>query len=188
MTVEGNSKALELKWQPLKSYRDLPKIGNIRGVYVWGFHIDEKFKPYYVGKAKDIKDRIFKHLGYILGGLYNIFHENSLSEFQKFKQDVPNEKASCGLLYVPTTNSLPRFIESDFLKGQAGRMVDHFRFTVAAVPKEVETWKVESAVIKALDIKNLINTTCRVTPLIVRHSSKFDQADGISCNWILEYL
>lgn len=45
-----------------------------KGVYIWGFKIEDNFIPYYVGEAIDIEKRIQEHVCNLLSGRYTIYH------------------------------------------------------------------------------------------------------------------
>lgn len=69
---------MQLEWEDFKSIVDLgdsnANINHQPGIYVWGW-FDETgaFVPYYVGKARNLFQRFFEHLGCLQGGMYGLY-------------------------------------------------------------------------------------------------------------------
>lgn len=61
------------------------------GIYILGFIGNQnKFKPYYAGKSKDIYSRIHTHIGHIKGGLFTLYSLEVFLEndFTKNKEHI----------------------------------------------------------------------------------------------------
>ena len=79
-----------LKWHSLEKYFELDfdtikEKKPVSGLYIWGFIFDQSFLPYYVGRHKHIFKRISQHVASILGGLYIVFREDKLKNFENYK-------------------------------------------------------------------------------------------------------
>jgi hypothetical protein len=64
---------LRLYWETPTRIAEFNRFREVkRGVYLWGFTIEDRFIPYYVGIADNINSRIYRHVGCILSGEYTI--------------------------------------------------------------------------------------------------------------------
>ena len=115
-----------LIFKDLKPYKDLKIAEGISGVYLWGFVINEKFRPYYVGKSTNIAWRLTEHMANIIGGNYSIYDKESLLSFDKSKIAVyAPYQLSDKLLFLNARNN--------GLKKHVNFLVDNFHFTYAEV-------------------------------------------------------
>lgn len=107
-----------------------------RGVYIWGFTIDEKFIPYYVGIAENIEYRLTEHVNFILSGRYSIHHEKNLISFFNYKNNIT--EAETGLIYIPNwPYGYNRFLKRrDELKPHIDYMIKTMTYSYAAISDE----------------------------------------------------
>ncbi len=94
---------IKMDWHPRVGLSELAKVEKEKigcpGIYVWGwFDEEEKFVPYYVGKANNIGQRLFEHIGKLKGGLYAIYSK----EFAFSKGFHPLMDQDDELLYIPS--------------------------------------------------------------------------------------
>ncbi len=137
---------------------------DVYGVYIWGFFIDNEFIPYYVGIADSITYRIYQHINSIIGGLYTIYHRNSLVNFKEFKNQNINPDKSSGKIYSPNwPKDYKTFIsERQLLQEHIDFMVDNFVFSFVSVDKNIisknDLKEIEKICIDQLGKENLQNT------------------------------
>lgn len=171
---------ITLEWQELQKFGDKNisvengtyKAEDVRGVYIWGFMVDDRFIPYYVGKSDNIHFRIFEHIGALLGGAYTIYHQAVLKDFSKHKpnfkswepDDILNEFKNAIVYYPKNSTSFKWFIENrnnSNVKTHIDYMVDSFRYTYAEyILKDDEfasLYDLEKYLIRKLGMQNLGN-------------------------------
>lgn len=161
--MSKKNEKIELTWTPLTSISNIknPAEPN-RGIYCWGFTVENKFMPYYIGKAENISHRIFEHFSSLIGGKYTLFHKEDLLNFSKFKEKDPNEKE--GKSYIPDwPKGYENFIKNrDNLKDDIDFMIKHMTYSYAIVDKirysKQELSEIEKKCIEDINIKNSINT------------------------------
>ncbi|MGN6802008.1 MAG: GIY-YIG nuclease family protein [Ginsengibacter sp.] len=96
---------IELHWNDILDLKELVSHENElkgkSGIYVWGWLDEEKsFVPYYVGKADNLGQRLFEHLGKLKGGMYSIYSwQYAFSKNFKCLRELEKGK----LIYVPST-------------------------------------------------------------------------------------
>lgn len=154
---------INLIWTPLAPISNIknPIVPN-RGIYCWGFTIDNKFMPYYIGVAENISHRIFEHINSIIGGKYTLFHKNDLLNFAEYKNQ--KETSNKGKLYTPDwPKGYKKFIVNrNGLKEHIDYMIDHFTFSYAVVNtadcSKKDLGEIEKICIEKIDKNNLINT------------------------------
>lgn len=134
-----------------------------RGVYLWGFTINENFVPYYVGIADDILLRINKHIRCILCGEYTIYHSISLANFNEFKHEPPKVDSGKGKLYEPDLpDGFHNFLcYRQLLQPHIDFMVNTFTFFYAAVNNEIsgqDLKEIEKICINQIGKEKLANT------------------------------
>lgn len=131
---------------------------NISAVYLWGWFSADRaqFFPYYVGKTLNLKNRVFEHLGKLLGGHYTIY---------KFESHQANTfttgKSSEDLLYVPAgVGSIIDFYRNQRLQENVKKLVDniHFCWTVTDSAKNSH---IERAVYRQINQTRLLGSTVR---------------------------
>src|SRR4051812_2585666 len=64
-----------------KSWQDIKEDGGAivpSGIYMWGVKVDSNYFPIYVGKSRNIPERIFQHVIRFFGGEYFIPNWDSL--------------------------------------------------------------------------------------------------------------
>ncbi len=165
MSLKMSENTLVLNWNNLTKIPEIPVPNqDIYGVYIWGFIIDSDFIPYYVGIADNITNRIYQHINAILGGLYTIYHRDSLANFNNYKNDTVKSDKSCGKLYSPNwpKDYKTFIIERKVLQEHINYMVDCFTYSYAAVdPKKFpkkDLKEIEKICINQIGIQNLANT------------------------------
>lgn len=126
---------IKLDWTNLSRISELEYSDeNInRGVYIWGFTIDNEFIPYYVGIAENIEYRLTEHVNSILGGRYSIHHKNNLKDFIKYKENTIAGKE--GLIYIPNwPNGYNIFLKNrENLKIHIDYMIETMTYSYAAI-------------------------------------------------------
>lgn len=144
-----------LKWEPLQHYTQLAlkdEANEISGVYVWGFEYENKFVPYYAGKAAYVYWRLTDHLSGILGGNYSIFKKENL-----INADFDNSNR---LYNAQDIAKKINFIQKrrHEINADINFMIDHFHFTCAPLNDfKSNGAEYEKAVLNKLKGK-LINT------------------------------
>lgn len=172
---------ITLDWQELQKFGDYNisaddnsnKVKDVRGVYIWGFMIGDKFIPYYVGKSDNVHYRMFEHIGALLGGAYTIYHKDKLMDFSKHKliikswelNDILKEPKNAIVYYPKNTTAFKWFVENrnnSNVKTHLDYMVDSFRYTYAEYLKNddefVSLYDLEKYLISKTGINNLANT------------------------------
>jgi hypothetical protein len=157
--------ALTIEWGEFVHISDIECDGrNEGGVYIWGFTIDKKFIPYYVGIAKNLIFRMHEHINFIIGGRYTIYHRNSLANFKEFKDQEPQIDKSKGKIYLPDwPYGYKYFINNrKTLRQHIDFMVDTFTFSFAIIDKSKDSWNslndIEKLCIHQIGKENLANT------------------------------
>lgn len=74
------------------------KANGVSGVYVWGVNHNNKYIPLYVGKGKNIHERIFQHISRWRGGEYRIPKWEIVIGKQKRMRPYVSDN---DLLYIP---------------------------------------------------------------------------------------
>jgi len=89
MIIEINPKTLN---------QDYPKSEGVPGVYIWGYiETNGKFIPLYVGKSRNVFDRLIQHYCGFKAGEYSIFNRQDLIDNYCNKQSTIPKK-----IYKPT--------------------------------------------------------------------------------------
>jgi hypothetical protein len=138
---------ISLEWTPIKHYREFVTLKNVCAIYIWGFGGPSSFKPYYVGKSENLKERFFMHLFTLIGGAYKIYDSKEL-----FTLDKNNVK------YFPNSDNILDFIDNyETYKPHLQNMLDNFYFTYAIVNDKKYLADLEKSVIKEIGKANLGN-------------------------------
>lgn len=151
---------ITLHWEEKVTLKELknPLKSDISGVYIWGFTIDSKFIPYYVGSSDTIFKRICEHVASIMTGKYTMYHKDSLADFSKYKSEgvSNNEK---GKVYCPNwPESFVDFLaQREELQPHIDFMIDNFSCTYAKVESKEYLKNVEGQCISAIGKANLCN-------------------------------
>jgi hypothetical protein len=124
-----------LEWVGPELVKNLFSHSHSKGVYLWGFTIDQKFIPYYLGIAEDINFRLLEHIKSIISGNYRIFHKDSLADFVKYKMVDVHPDKSKGVLYIPNwPDGYQTFLqERHQLQPHIDYMIDTFTFFYASI-------------------------------------------------------
>lgn len=167
---------LELKWSGSLKISDIRNDEVFkRGVYLWGFTIDNHFIPYYIGISDNIHSRMIVHIENMLRGAYTIFHKDSLKSlkedneiFKKYKAEakkweIPEKIAESGIVYNPTDLSCRLWFIDNIanLNEHINYMVSTFSYTYALYENDVDdiTLKdIEKHLIDGIHKNNLWNT------------------------------
>ena len=162
--IENTNSNLSLNWTQPIHISDFKHQGKVeRGVYIWGFTINEEFIPYYVGISEDVVSRIYKHIRCILCGEYTIYHCGSLANFKAFQSDPAKADNAAGKLYIPgLANGFQDFLNNrKTLQPHIDFMVDTFTFLYAIVDKDKsgqDLKEIEKMCINQIGKDNLANT------------------------------
>lgn len=156
---------IDLHWKPLKKALDLD-FPNTKesGIYIWGFTIDDKFIPYYVGKADNIHGRIATHLSSIMSGRYTIFNKDCLKNFKLHKSQKELSSDGLGKIYIPYwPKSIIYFLNNKKkLEPHINFMLESFTFSYIKIPTEKFPADIldslEKFIINYIGKENLINT------------------------------
>ena len=135
-----------------------------RGVYVWGFTLNEKFIPYYVGISNNIYKRMMQHVSSIINGSYVIYHKKSLENFAGYKYLKVNSDITDGKVYSPNFPvEYKGFVERrHLLKEHIDFMVDNFTFSYSSI-EEDELKEIEKICINQIGKKILQNNRSGIT-------------------------
>jgi hypothetical protein len=152
------NKKITLDWKSLSKLDTLNDSLKKRGVYIWGFEINNKFIPYYVGIAENIYQRIIEHLSSIIDGRYTIYHQNSLEEFYNYQNLEVNSDWNSGKLYKPDwPGSFINFIKDKHkLQPHVDFMIDTLTFSYAESDNELK--ELEKSIINKIGKERLANT------------------------------
>jgi hypothetical protein len=144
------------------------------GVYVWGFTIGTEFIPYYVGVADNIIYRIYQHINSIIGGLYTIYHRDSLADFKDIKNQPVQIDMNKGKIYDPNwPNGYKEFLDKwEALQPHIKFMIDTFTFSFAVTSFSGEDLKeIEKCCINDIGKERLSNTRAgRCQKFLIQHS------------------
>jgi hypothetical protein len=77
---------------------NVSKSNGVSGVYLWGVKHKNKYIPLYVGKGKNVHERIFQHISRWRGGEYRVPKWEILIGKQKRTKAYTSDK---DLLYIP---------------------------------------------------------------------------------------
>lgn len=164
---------ITLEWTELVKINDLGNLSDHSGVYLWGFQIQERFIPYYVGIADNVVYRITEHLNCLVGGKYTIYHKDSLSQFAKYKYEKVDPDLKIGKIYEPQwPNNYFEFIEKRACLGQhIDYMLDTFAFSCAPIQSNPDNKnnlkEIEKSCINQIGLQNLANTRVGHSNLLV---------------------
>jgi hypothetical protein len=169
---------ITLDWSNFHNIKNLSlETSGKPGVYIWGFHIDDNFVPYYVGKANDLKLRLYQHIKSVIAGDYTIYHQSSLKNFINFKYNTANINNAFGKLYSPQwPNGYTFFIEQRaLLEPHITFMLNTFTYSRAEVNKADETPQllrdIENYCLTQIGIDKLANTKAgKYANLKIAHS------------------
>lgn len=182
-----------LTWSRLRSILDFTtedtKAQKHAGVYIWGFQINSRFIPWYVGEANNLNERAFQHNASLRGGAYSIYHSSSLETFMNEKGGVPKPDADSGLLYVPTgLHALATQFLHPNVQSQVAILVHSFRITFGVPDGQCDLDTVERSLADHFDRRYLqssissSDTSARpYDPRDYHHNS-----DGIVCRLFQE--
>lgn len=146
---------------PLKS--NVEKIEKKQGVYVWGYYDKNQFIPLYVGKSRNIFERIIQHYCRYKGGEYQI---------------QPNGN------YTPT--SLFNVLNIDFTDDSfRENVLKNFAFRFIEIETEKERELTERIVATKIGIENLITRISKLESSMIMN--KIDEIlDGIKIKPIIK--
>jgi hypothetical protein len=149
---------ITLNWQPVFNYKEFNKLKDLKNsayIYLWLIKVNNDFIPYYVGKAQNIKSRIFTHLTSQMGGGYTIHQKELLNEFYDHKKAYAYSPKK----YIEITE----FID-DWLLGENSKYRIHLKeiiinsfFTYAEIENKDALADIESSVISSIGIDRLDN-------------------------------
>jgi hypothetical protein len=120
MIIEINPKTLN---------QDYPKSEGVPGVYIWGyFETDGKFIPLYVGKSRNVFERLIQHYCRFKAGEYSIFNRQHLIDKYCYNQKTIPKK-----IYEPTDF---RKVFGLSLNTDHSYMIDNFIFRYTEITEE----------------------------------------------------
>lgn len=130
----------------------------IRGIYIWGFRIQNSFIPYYIGITNDILYRIFEHVSSICAGKYCIQNKQLLNKFFEFKKDL--ESTNECLLYIPDwPYGFSEFISKyRIFQEHILYMVEQMEFSYATIDSKIDLKPIETNCIIQAGKEKLWNT------------------------------
>jgi len=105
--------------------KENPKRDEISGIYLWGFKSrNNRFIPYYGGKAWRLKWRLTDHISNILGVNYTIYDPEKIEneDFNREHSKYNAEDFAWKVKWIIDRNALKPYIDY---------MVDNFYFTYA---------------------------------------------------------
>jgi hypothetical protein len=147
---------IELEWHEIVTLEGLvcveEKLKGKPGIYVWGWLDEEnKFVPYYVGKANNLAQRLFEHLRKLQGGMYSIYSwQYTRSKNFKCLREQDRDK----LLYVPGSieNWRQVFFSSE-VQESLKWLIDHLKFSWGIADRKYNM-DLERLIYYLLNIKN----------------------------------
>lgn len=154
---------IDLVWTDIISVVEIDYNKEDQGIYIWGFEINNKFIPYYVGIAYNIQTRITEHISSIIGGRYCIIHSKNLEQFYEYKETKSISEES-GLIYIPNfPEGYKQFLfNKKKLQPHIDYMVEKMCFTYSVFNEENITKKdlelIEKKCIQMLGKEKLWNT------------------------------
>lgn len=128
------------------------------GVYVWGYYEDTTFIPLYVGKSKNLYERLLQHYCRFRGGEYCIPDCNILRDI--YVKMTNNEKTPKLRVYNPfgfghVINELPKH------KAMIDLIISNFAFRYQVIEKEEDRAKAERSLANRLGRGRLITSVAR---------------------------
>ncbi len=133
-------KQIELKWNGILDFKELitheVELKGKPGIYIWGWLDEENnFVPYYVGKANNLAQRLFEHIGKLKGGLYSIYSW----KYARSKDFAPLlQKDGDKLLYVPSNigNWKNNFLDSTVVQKNLNLLIENLKFSWCLTEKK----------------------------------------------------
>lgn len=167
---------ITLNWQPVFNYKEFSKLKDLKKsayIYLWLIKVENGFVPYYVGKAQNIKQRIFDHLTSQMGGAYSIPRKDYLDKFYDHK----NDSAYSPKNYIEITE----FID-DWLLGEKSKYQIHLKemivnsfFTYSEIEKKEALGDIENSLISNIGMERLDNMKSKL-PQKYYHKNAGDKA------------
>lgn len=101
---------------------DIKKSNGISGIYLWGVKNNNKYIPLYVGKGRNIHERIFQHISRWRGGEYRIPKwEEIVGKLNQKNHFTKDDK----LLYIPHgANQYADFLASKEIQKTINSVID----------------------------------------------------------------
>jgi hypothetical protein len=109
--------------QELKT-NNICKSNGVSGIYIWGVKYFNEYIPLYVGKGRNVHERIFQHLSRWRGGEYRIPKwEIVIGKEPRLKAYVSDED----LLYIPHgANQYSDFLNNSEIKNCIENVIKNF--------------------------------------------------------------
>ena len=103
---------------------NISKSNGVSGVYLWGVKLKNEYIPLYVGKGKNIHERIFQHISRWRGGEYRVPKWIILIGKQKRTKAYISDK---DLLYIPYgANQYSDFLSDSDIQNCIQNVIKYF--------------------------------------------------------------
>jgi hypothetical protein len=100
------------------------KSNGVSGIYLWGVYHDNRYIPIYVGKGRNVHERIFQHISRWRGGEYRVPKWEQIVDISKRIKPFTSDE---NLLYIPHGAHLyPDFLNCNDIKTTIDNVVKKF--------------------------------------------------------------
>ncbi len=120
----------------------ISKKSGTNGIYLWGVKNGSRYIPLYVGKGRNIHERIFQHLSRWRGGEYRI---PKWSEITATTISIPFTKDN-KLLYIPHgANLYSDFLKNKTIQATIKKVIDNFFCCWLELSESINLYEEEDA-------------------------------------------
>lgn len=135
------------------------KAAGQSGVYIWGYYEDTVFIPLYVGKSRNIYERLLQHYCRFQSGEYRIPNPNILRDIYVNKYDIDIDPDNF-FVYIPygfghVINELPK--HKDIIE----LIIRNFAFRFHVIEDEKDRTKAERSLANRIGRNRLITSVPR---------------------------
>lgn len=139
---------------PKKLNQDYPKTEGVPGGYIWGYlETNGKFIPLYVGKSRNVFERLIQHYCRFKAGEYSIFNRQHLIDNYCNNQNIIPKK-----IYEPTDF---KKVFGLSLNSDHSYMIDNFIFRYTEIVEEELRKQAECFLADTVDRNYLITSVSK---------------------------
>ena len=104
--------------------RNIAKSNGVSGIYLWGVVHNKRYIPLYVGKGRNVHERIFQHISRWRGGEYRVpYWEHIIDDTKRVKPFTNDDN----LLYIPHgANQYSDFLKSCYIQNTINNVIKDF--------------------------------------------------------------
>lgn len=108
------------------------KSNGVSGIYLWGVIHNNRYIPLYVGKGRNVHERIFQHISRWRGGEYRVPNwEHIIDDTKRVKPFTTDDN----LLYIPHgANQYSDFLKSSDIQNTISNVIDNFFCVWLSIP------------------------------------------------------